>query len=309
MKRILFLCLATFASLSMTACTASTLSEATSDVGVIESHVALDSAAMPAEVAAQADLASAGSYGASPVIHTGYATIITDDPGKAAGDFTAYTKEIGGRVDNTWQDRGPSGTMTSVTARVPAEKFDEALLKLSDFGEVDSRGTNAEDVGLQMSDLQARKTALEASVKRIKELMEQADTTEAVIQAESELASRQAELDGVVSQLDWLSDQVEMSTLTVTFQTPGANNQPDTGVWDAFLASLKYLGYGIIVAIPWVIVLGIVAWIAITVVKRQRKRALLSQTSAPSHDSPVDLSPVSEDAGTENHISQADTQM
>lgn len=309
MKRIMLLCLAAIASLSMTACTASTLSESTSDVGMIEPQVALDSAAMPAEVAAQADSASAGSYGASPVIHTGYATIVTNDPGKAAGDFTAYTKEIGGRVDNTWQDRGPSGTMTSVTARVPAEKFDETLLKLSDFGEVDSRGTNAEDVGLQMSDLEARKAALEASVKRIKELMEQADTTEAVIQAESELASRQAELDGVVSQLEWLSEQVDMSTLTVTFQTPGANDQPDTGVWQAFLASLKYLGYGIVVAIPWVIALGIVAWIAIAVVKRQRKRGLLSQSSTSSHVSPADLSPTSEEVGIENHDSQVDTQM
>lgn len=309
MRRFLFLCIAAIASLSVSACTSSTDNGITPDVGVIEPSVAMDAAELPAEVQTQTESAAVGSYDASPVIHTGYATVITNDPGKAAGDFTAYAKDIGGRVDNTWQNRDPSGTVTSVTARVPAEKFDEALVKLSDFGEVDSRGTNAEDVGLQMSDLEARKAALEASVKRIKELMEQADTTEAVIQAESELASRQAELDGVVSQLEWLSEQVDMSTLTVAFQTPGANDQPDTGVWQAFLASLKYLGYGIVVAIPWVIALGIVAWIAIAVVKRQRKRGLLSRSSTSSHVSPADLSPTSEEVGIENHDSQVDTQM
>ena len=77
-------------------------------------------------------------------------------------------------------------------------------------------GVVAEDVTAQGADLDARIEALEVSIARLRQLLATAETTKDLIDIESELTARQAELDSLVAQRAVLSDQVAQSTLTVS---------------------------------------------------------------------------------------------
>lgn len=206
------------------------------------------------------------------IVHTGNASIVTDKPEEKSAEFVTYVGTLNGRIDSTSQYDTGNGMAVQITARVPETVFTEAMANLDTYGKVSSRDISSYSVSLEVTDLEARIGALEASVSRLKELLAKAETTEAVIQAESELSSRQAELDGLNSQLKYLNDQVSMSTIYVSFETANAYAVSSPGVWDAFLTSLKTLGYGIVVAIPWAIVLGLITWAGVFIYRKASKR-------------------------------------
>lgn len=62
---------------------------------------------------------------------------------------------------------------------------------------------------------------------RIRALLAQADTIGDVLAIESELASREADLDSLVARRTALRDQVTTSTLTVDLRVPGGGDPDD----------------------------------------------------------------------------------
>src|SRR5699024_11329343 len=112
--------------------------------------------------------------------------------------------------------------------------------------------------------LDARSSALEASTPRRLELMEAAASSEALTDAENALSERPADLEALRSEREYLSDQVAMSTLTVSltaestadFEAGGFLGGIKSG-WkslDGFLSS-AIVAHGFLV--PWAIVIGV----------------------------------------------------
>lgn len=234
----------------------------------------------PEAMEAQADFGveeSAGSPSSidvgMTVITSGSATIQTRDPGGAAVEFAEQIAQLGGTVDNTWSSEWEGTKSASVDARVPADKYQEAHDLLPGLGRVLDEQTSRQDVGLQLSDLNARKDVLESSIARLTELMEQATTTEELLQAEDSLTQRQAELDSLNQQLDWLNRQVEMSSLYVNFtqSTAGQSGFSWAKAWESIVNSFRVVAYVLIVAIPWLLIAALVAWLVLLIVRRVRR--------------------------------------
>lgn len=243
-----------------------------------EPAVALESGEV--SIAAQDPRDASGVVDLAQVIQTGNATVVTKSPDEAATSFIESTEALGGRVESTWKSTWDRQLSSSVTVRVPADKFADALALLPELGQVETQNTDSQDVGLQVSDLEGRKGALEASIKRLTELMEEATTTEALVQAESELTARQTELDGLNSQLDYLKDQVSMSTLSVSFQTEAFDDGSAPGAWEVFLGSLRTMGFALLVALPWILVVGVVATGAWLLIRNRRTRPAATNAEA-----------------------------
>lgn len=242
---------------------------------------------------------AAGSGAERQVATTASATVQVDDTAAAAQAVGAAAVAAGGYVESQ-STGGASGTpvepMTDgravvaqtpgawVTVRVPADRLSDAIAGLSQYGTVTSSQIDRRDVTTETLDLQARVSALEASVARLTELMGQSTSTADLISAESALSQRQSELESLRQQLAWTQSQVQMSTLSVSLVEPtphvaanpaGFGDGIDAG-WNGLVATLNGLVVAIGFLLPWVavvLVVGAVVWLVRRVVRRRTLRA------------------------------------
>ncbi|MDR7329200.1 DUF4349 domain-containing protein [Corynebacterium guangdongense] len=207
----------------------------------------------------------------SHVVTTGEASISVRDPERAAEEFSTVARESESRV--VFSDVSTTGERTSahVTVRVPTERYQELVDRLDEFGKVTSLTSTATDVGQQVVDLQARQAALQTSIDRLTALMDEATTVADLLEAENMLTQRQAELDSLTGQLDYLNDQVAMSTLTASFHEPGDGDTSLIGrAWRALLDSASSLLIFVMAALPWAVLIGLLAWLARILIRRRR---------------------------------------
>ncbi len=247
------------------------------------------------------------------VITTGTVSITVKDPIKAAQDAATIAERAGGRIDsrtenpgtidNTknlgsdsiteypWPDGGIAYPIPPIpspsaylTIRIPADSLDRTLIELKKLGTVNYVSLNASDVTQQTQDLDARINSLETSVDRLLDLMSQADNTTDLIAIEGVLSGRQSELESLQSQRDYLSDQIDYSTLNLELYGEGivAPGSPDdfwTGIiagWNALVSTLSGALVALGFVLPWLValgLLGVIVFLIIWLSVRTRKAA------------------------------------
>jgi hypothetical protein len=267
------------AALLLTGCTAS------NDSAVNESGPASEDLRGQSAEAGTAE-ASAGdaSVADRSVITTGSVSVTVTDPITSAQDAVTIVEQAGGRVDSRTENPETENQTASatLTLRIPSGDLDRTLDELRSLGTVNYVSLNASDVTQQSADVNARVTALTTSVDRLLSLMSQATSTTDLIAIEGELSSRQADLESMVSQRDYLADQVEYSTITLELYSTGtvAPGTPDTfwsGIaagWTALVAALGAALVGIGFALPWLAiatVIGGFAFLIVRLIARRRK--------------------------------------
>lgn len=230
------------------------------------------------------------------VITIGFVSITVEDPIESAGAAVDIVTAAGGRVDSRTETPGTDTQDASATLvlRIPADELDPVVAELRELGDVNSVSLNASDVTQQRQDLDARITALRASVDRLLALLTDADTTADLIAIESELSSRQAELDSLTQQRDWLEDQVDYSTITLDLLSEGVAPEPEPGDfwsglvagWNALLAFLSWIAVAAGVLLPWfgalLVIAAIVVGIVILATRRRHHRSDAAASAAPN---------------------------
>ncbi|SEN39437.1 DUF4349 domain-containing protein [Cryobacterium sp. TMT1-3] len=220
------------------------------------------------------------------VITTGSMSITAADPVAASESARTITEQAGGRVDSRSENpvTDIQSASATLTLRIPSDELDHTIAELKKLGRVNFVSLTAQDVTQQSQDLDARITALTTSVDRLLALMASATTTADLISIESALSSRQGELESLQSQRDFLSDQIDYSTVQLELVSEGtvAAGGPDnfwTGIiagWTALVTALGGLLIGLGVALPWLVVLAIFGAIVLLIVRlfaRRRKAA------------------------------------
>ena len=149
-------------------------------------------------------------------------------------------------------DRGvstpqPSG-QSVLTVRVPEPGLDRLMDQVALLGDQVSRGQSSDDVTDRFVDVASRLRTQRASVARVRVLLDRATTIGQVVQVESELTRRQADLESLEARLAALTDQSTLATLTVSLSpvraaaktqvAPGAFVEGLRGGWQAMLASV-----------------------------------------------------------------------
>jgi hypothetical protein len=252
-----------------------------------------------------AEDAAGGAVGAQPadrsVITTGWVSITVDDPIASAEEAADLAEQAGGRVDSRTESPGTDAQppSASLTLRIPSDELDAFVDELRELGAVNSVSMNASDVTQQRQDLDGRIDALTASVDRLQQLLSEATTIADLIAIESELTTRQAELDSLTQQRDWLVDQVDFSTITVDLVTEDVapDPQPDdfwsglvTG-WNALVAFASWLGVAVGVLLPWLLVGLVTTAVIVAIVllaTRRRRRGPTPSAPVPPEPAPAE---------------------
>lgn len=224
------------------------------------------------------------------VIISGNVTITADDPLAASKEAVRIVEAAGGRVDGRTEyapgdsDRGSA----QLELRIPAAKLTAVLDKLEALGTADEVSLSTSDVTVESQDLDARISALTASIERLNALIAQAKDIDDLIALESEISNRQAELESLEAQQRYLADQVAMSTISLYLRSDAEAPpvEPDTfwsgltAGWDAFVGFWAGLLVVLGVMLPWLVTLGVIALVIVLVLRARRRRAVATSAAA-----------------------------
>lgn len=219
------------------------------------------------------------------IIKSAWMSVRVEDVAESATRVGELAAARGGETLS--QERYTDGTngYANVTVKVPADALDAFLNDIRALGTVDNESVSSMDVTVQGADLDARINALTASVNRLQELLEQAENVADLVAIESELATRQAELDGLQAQRRELSSQVAMSSVTVNLApiVAGPSAEPPGFVvglqrgWQAMLSAFAWAITTAGFALPFIaialVVAAVVAAVVVPVSRRRRDRA------------------------------------
>jgi hypothetical protein len=196
------------------------------------------------------------------------------------GAFVVSASESGGTAD--------SSPRISMQIRVPAHRFDEAMSRISDLaveGTQPTRRETAQDVTEEYVDLRARLESLEAARDRLLEIMENAETTEELLQAESQLTAREQEIESIKGRMQYLEQSAALSSIQIELQ-PYILSQPVDTSWrpaetvrravEALVNSLRavadFVIYSGIACLPWILVIGLIGYGVYRVVRSLLRR-------------------------------------
>ncbi|MDE2867655.1 MAG: DUF4349 domain-containing protein [Chloroflexota bacterium] len=123
-----------------------------------------------------------------------------------AGAFVSHT-EIGGNEPYR---------ISSITLRVPAERFDETIERIRSHGrEVVAEDVTGRDVTAAFTDIESRMRNAQATEKQLLEIMATSRTVQSTLEVQREVAKVREQIEMFQGQLNVLADQAALSTITV----------------------------------------------------------------------------------------------
>jgi hypothetical protein len=108
----------------------------------------------------------------------------------------------------------------SITLRVPAARFDDALQEVARMGEVIERRVKAQDVTEEMRDLKIRLDNAERTRVRLLDLLEKTGRIEDAVKVEQELERVTETIELLKGKIQFLSAQAAYSTIRVDLNSP-----------------------------------------------------------------------------------------
>jgi hypothetical protein len=199
----------------------------------------------------------------------------------AKSEIERATKAEGGLVVTMASSRDErDGLSAEITLRVPSSRFDELLPQLRNVGKVEQENVTSQDVSKQYADLETRLGVKQQTERRLRGLLEShTGKLSDVLEVERELDRVVGEIEQMLGEKRFYDHQVALSKVTLSLHEPGSIVKP--GAFDpirrAFRNSLEALAtsaagivYAAAVALPWMIVAGLV-WFVISRVRRTRK--------------------------------------
>jgi hypothetical protein len=127
---------------------------------------------------------------------------------------------LDGYVSDEQMNSHTGSTEQSLTLRVPAKNLDVLINAITGFaGELDYRNIGVQDVTLEYVDVESRIKTKKELETRYLELLEQAQKVEEILSIERELGTLRADIESMEGRLNYLKNQVDLSTLRVSFYT------------------------------------------------------------------------------------------
>jgi hypothetical protein len=171
----------------------------------------------------------------------------------ALNQVETMAQNLGGSVDNMNSSGAQNQEQANVTIRVPANQFLTALNQLQGMGTVESQNINSQDVTQQYIDLQAQLTSAQMEEQSLQAILAKATTVSDEIAIQDQLTQVIAQVENLQGQINYMQNQVAMSTITVNLNTPQVSTgQAPSGTLsvavsnvDNTIASVKQLISGV----------------------------------------------------------------
>lgn len=232
------------------------------------------------------------------IVYTGSLALEVADVDASVSQAETLIKNLGGHVASSTASDTGKGKSASVTYRIPAEHWAEAVDGLKGLAtRVVNEDTSSEDVTAQVVDLDARLSNLRSTESALQGIMTRATTITDVLKVQSELTSVRGDIESLTAQRDLLANRAALATLQVGFNTPPiaevtvASTGWDLGKEvDGALAALVRLVQGVaslliwlvIVAVPIFLPIIVVIWIVSRLYVRWRRTHPAATAAAPA---------------------------
>jgi hypothetical protein len=171
----------------------------------------------------------------------------------ALNQVETMAQNLGGSVDNMNSSGAQNQEQANVTIRIPANQFLTALNQLQGMGTVENQNINSQDVTQQYIDLQAQLTSAQMEEQSLQAILAKATTVSDEIAFQQQLTQVIAQVENLQGQINYMQNQVAMSTITVNLNTPQVSTgQAPSGTLsvavgnvDNTIASVKQLISGV----------------------------------------------------------------
>ena len=208
-------------------------------------------------------------------------TVPTDSFRDQSAKVVAIANQNGGSVLSSTTQSGTSGTFT---LRIPASRFDKAMVQLAQLGSVDSSSVQGKDVTADYMDAKAHLKIYLTHRKFLYGLMAKATTTGEALALEHQLQQTQLQIDQITGQIRYLDNQVAEATLRVDLHEPGsepktASDIENPSLGNAFSRAIQgflnviavmLIGFGYLIPL---LVIAAVAYAIVRLVQRRRTAA------------------------------------
>ena len=239
------------------------------------------------------------------VIKNGDLTIVVADPPQSMNDIAQMAESLGGFVvtANLYQSRLDSGIevpRASITIRVPADLFDEAITNIKSQSDriPISQNITSQDVTSDYTDLQSRLRNLEATEAQLVEIMDEARKTEDVLSVYNELVQIREQIEVIKGQIQYYEQSAALSAISVELLANEAVQPLTIGGWQpvgvaknaiqALINSLKFLVNAaiwiILYVLPVLLVISIMFILPVyLLVRAWRRRRVNRKMTTPTN--------------------------
>lgn len=232
--------------------------------------------------AQQSRLVSAQVAATGMIIRNGHVSVEVDSIEIAMDRVRQLTASLGGYLGNVSVQTGERQVRSAtLEMKIPAARFDSAMLGMPALGKVEHSSATAEDVGEEFVDITARvANAKRLEARLVSLLATRTARLQDVLAVERELARVREEIERHEGRIRFLSSRVATSTIVATVheKLPIIAGQPGTNVFaDAFLNMwrnfVRFLATGIEL-LGVVIPLALIAWGVFAGWRRWRRRRI-----------------------------------
>jgi len=239
-----------------------------------DSYKTIQSVASDSIMVTEESIKSSVNKNERMIIKTGSLSMVVKDVNEVIVGITKYATDNGGFVvySNIYKSGiAPTG---EVTVRIPVNVFDTGIDEIKKMGEIKSESVNGQDVTEEYVDLDLQLKNLRAAENQFLQIMNRAVKIEDVLAVQRELTNVRGQIESIQGRMKYLSQSVELSTLTVYLSTdpnelPTLNPEDKWKPWAqvkdaarsliAVSKSLVNLIIWLVVFLPvWLIIFGLV---------------------------------------------------
>ena len=179
------------------------------------------------------------------------------------------------------------------TLKIQADKFAEAVTKLTELGEVTRKATDSQDVTEEFVDLEARAKNFKAEETKLNELLAKAaGSIEDLLKVREQIKGIRGEIERVEGRMKYLTQMSDFSTITLSAReevdyVPEPSGEAATfgeqasarlaGSWDNVVRAAKGFALfcvGITPYLPILLVGGLVVWLVVRRIGRRDRRSV-----------------------------------
>jgi hypothetical protein len=201
------------------------------------------------------------------VIKNANLTMIVSDPTASMDHISQLAEEMGGFVvsavlTQTSLANGKEVPNASVTIRVPAARFNEALERIHSESDQapQNQNINSQDVTSEYTDLESRLRNLEAAEAQLTEIMGSATKTEDVLSVYNELVRVREQIEVIKGQMKYYEQSVALSSISTELVANEAVQPITVGGWqlgatvNRAIETLVNTLQGLVKGIIWIVV-------------------------------------------------------
>jgi hypothetical protein len=169
----------------------------------VQTVAMLSGSVAPAEVPQDAD-------SDRKIVRTSSIDLIVQKPAEAAEKLRKLAESVGGFQVSSQVSGGPDATSASLTARVPAARFEEARAEIGKLGlRVENERLEAQDVTRQYVDQAASLRNLRAEEAQYLTILKQFRTVKDTLDVSEKLSAVRGQIEQQQAEFDALSKQIE----------------------------------------------------------------------------------------------------